>query len=421
MFNNDLLSKVRDRFHFVDHCPYQGERIFFENAGGALTLKTVVERSSELAAIPDNQGRDNPASKELVKIINQAKADTLTFFGTAKGNVFVGESGTELLFRLISTAALAVPTEGEVVCSTLEHPATVSAGDRWAKIARHNFIRVAHNPATGSVTADDYRPHITQNTRVATILHTSPVTGMAVDVAAIAKMIREISPDCYIIVDGIQHAAHGLLDIASYDIDGYVISPYKVFSRHGYGIAWLSERLANAPHNRLIGSAPDAWDLGTRDTASYATFSKVVEYFDWLGGHFTDSKDRREKLIAAGTAIHQHEKTLTDAMLFGIDGQEGLANMPEVGVIGGLDNPLREGLVSLTIKGKSAEEVVSDLRENGIRVHARKNDHFSGNILGPLNMDSCVRVSLCHYNSIQEVEKFLRVIKSIADRSSPDE
>ena len=36
--------------------PLSGERIFFENAGGALTLKSVVETSSKFAAIPDNQG-----------------------------------------------------------------------------------------------------------------------------------------------------------------------------------------------------------------------------------------------------------------------------------------------------------------------------------------------------------------------------
>ena len=29
----------------------------------------------------------------------------------------------------------------------------------------------------------------------------------------------------------------------AYDIDGYVVSPYKVFSRHGFGVAWAIELL----------------------------------------------------------------------------------------------------------------------------------------------------------------------------------
>ena len=415
--NNDgLIDSIRDRFCHVDNCPVQGKRIFFENAGGALTLKSVVERSTELAAIPDNQGRDNPASKELVRIIDQARADIRVFLGAAKGPVFIGESGTELLFRLISTAVLEAPEGGDVVGSTLEHPASVSACARWSKIAGRNFVRVPHNSETGSVTAEDYRPYVTKDTRVATILHTSPVTGMAVDVAAISKLIRSVSPECYIIVDGIQHAAHGGLDVDSYNIDGYAVSPYKVFSRHGYGIAWVSERLGRLPHNSLIGAPEDQWDLGTRDTASYGTFSDVVEYFDWLGAHFTNSDDRRERIVAAGVAIHKHEKDLTDAMIYGIGGQDGLASMSEVLIIGGVENPLREGLVSLAVEDISAVDVVSALREKGIRVHARKNDHFSGNVLIPLGMEDCVRVSMCHYNTEEEVAEFLSVMKSIVKK-----
>jgi hypothetical protein len=71
---SDLLDEVRSRFAHVDECPFTGPRVFFENAGGALTLKSAVETSAKFAAIPDNQGRDNPASHALVDVINTAKA-----------------------------------------------------------------------------------------------------------------------------------------------------------------------------------------------------------------------------------------------------------------------------------------------------------------------------------------------------------
>ncbi len=413
MFNNELLNDIRERFEYVDQCPYQGRRIFFENAGGALTLKSVVQCSQELAKVPDNQGRDNPASHELVNIINQAKENTRAFLGAAEGPIFVGESGTELLFRIISAAILGVSKGSDVVGSTLEHPASVSASIRWAEIGQCQYISVPHNDETGSVTADDYRAYVTKNTRVATILHTSPVTGISVDVKAIAKAIREISPQCFIIVDGIQHAAHGALNIDDYDIDGYVISPYKVFSRHGYGMAWVSPRLGIIPHNRLIGSPEDQWELGTRDTASYATFTKVVDYFSWLGGHFSNSADLRQRLVAAGQALTSHEKDITDIMINGTSDLIGLKDMDKVTIIGGNDNPHRKGLVSIVVDGMDSVDVVSKLRENGIRVHVRKNDLYSGNVLTPLNYPSCIRISMCHYNTTDEVVQFLRVMKKI--------
>ncbi|WP_282608626.1 aminotransferase class V-fold PLP-dependent enzyme [Pelagibius sp. Alg239-R121] len=411
--NENLIHDVRAKFAHVDSCPYQGTRVFFENAGGALTLNSVAEKSQEMAAIPDNQGRDNPAAHELVRIIAKAKDDTKLFFNASGGQVFVGESGTELLFRLISAAILGAEKGGIVLGSTLEHPASRSACIRWADIAGKDYVSVPHNAETGSVTAEDYLPHISPDTRVATILHTSPVSGMAVDVGAIAKAIRNVAPDCYIIIDGIQHAAHGGIDIDSYGIDGYVISPYKAFSRHGYGLAWISDRFTQLPHDGLIGAPQAQWELGTRDTGAYATFSEVVAYFEWLGSQVTDSTDRRARIEAAGKAIHAHEKDLTDAMLFGIGNLKGLTEMPEVGVLCGAENPLREGLVSMTVKGMDAETLVSALRERGIRVHARKADHYSANILTPLGLEDCVRVSMCHYNSEQEVAQFLTAMQEI--------
>ncbi|WP_146588645.1 aminotransferase class V-fold PLP-dependent enzyme [Puniceibacterium confluentis] len=413
-----LLEEVRARFAHVDTCPFDGPRVFFENAGGALTLNSVVETSARMAAIPDNQGRDNPAAHALVAMIDKAKADMGVMFNAPRGQFIVGESGTELLFRLIRTACLGTPA-GRVISATVEHPASRSAAAKWAEIAHKPHIIVAHDPATGSIDAEAYIPALTPDTQVATILHTSPVSGMSIDVASVASAIRAVAPDCFIIVDGIQHAAHGRLDIESYDIDGYVISPYKVFSRHGYGVAWLSDRLAALPHDHLLNAPGEPWELGTRDTGAYATFSDVVDYFDWLGGCVSDATDRRARIVAAGAAIHAHEETLTNAMLHGTGNQTGLAGMPTVTVIGGIDNPRREGLVSLAVAGMEAPDVVTQLRTRGIRTHTRKADHYSGNILDPLGMTGAVRVSLCHYNTEAEVAQFLQAMREITEAAMP--
>ena len=409
-----LLDEVRGRFAHVDTCPFEGPRVFFENAGGALTLNSVVETSAKFAAIPDNQGRDNPAAHALVALIDKAKADMRLFFNAPKGQFFVGESGTELLFRLIRTAIVGTGA-GRVLGSTLEHPASRSAAAHWAEVAGKPHILVAHDDATGTVGPEAYRPEITPDTRVATILHTSPVTGMGVDVGAIAAEIRKIAPDCVIIVDGIQHAAHGRLDIESYDVDGYVISPYKVFSRHGYGVAWVSDRLHAIKHEHLIDAPGNPWEFGTRDTGAYVTFSDVVDYFVWLGGEVSDQTDPRARIVAAGEAIHAHEKRLTDAMINGIGNIKGLKDMAEVDIIGGLENPAREGLVCLTLKGQAAPDIVTKLRERGIRTHTRKADHYSGNVLSPLGLDAAVRVSMCHYNTETEVAQFLTAMREIVE------
>ena len=423
MFEASLMREIRDQFMHVDTCPYQGPRIFFENAGGALTLKSVVEVNTQLAGLPDNQGRDNPASHELVRIIAEARDNMRCLLGVAAGPVFVGESGTELLFRLVRAAALGSPAGGNMIGSTLEHPATVSASKRWSKFAGKEYRAVQHDDASATVTAADYAAVVDADTRVATIIHTSPVTGMSVDVVAVVKTIRAVSPECIIILDGIQHAAHGGLSVDDYDIDGYAVSAYKVFSRHNYGFAWVSPRLAKLPHDHLDGTPDDFWEMGTRDTSAFACTSKVVEYLDWLGAQFTDSADRRARLLAAGKAISEHEKGLVELMINGEGSQRGLRDMSaEVFLIGGHDNPAREGMVSIIVEGKPCAEVVAELNAKGIRTHVRKADYFSGNILTPLGRETCIRVSMAHYNTAEEVLCFLRELDAIltahADASS---
>jgi len=408
----DLMRDIRERFALIDTCPEQGQRVFFENAGGALTLKSVVETSASYAAMPDNQGRDNVASKAGSAAIATAKSDFLRFLNAPDGQVFMGESGTELLFRLICTACVGVK-KGSIIGSTLEHPASRSAAIRWAKIAGLEYINVPHDDAMGVVNPETYRQHIRPDTRIATILHGSPVTGMAMDVAGIAAAIREVAPACLIIVDGIQYAAHGGIDIAAYGIDGYVISPYKVFSRHGYGLAWISDRFAALPHDSLIG-APDApWEMGTRDAGAYAAFSEVVGYFEWLGGRVSNAATKRGLIEAAGKAMATQEWALTELMLKGNAGQRGIADMPGALIVGGVNNPARRGLVSVAFKGVDSGAIVAALNARGLRTHIRKADHYSGNVLIPLGLESCIRISLCHYNTAAEVLALLAALDDI--------
>lgn len=60
----------------------------------------------------------------------RGRADMKMLLGTASGEVFIGESGTELLGRLIRNAIFASGGSA-VIGSHLEHPATYSACRRW--------------------------------------------------------------------------------------------------------------------------------------------------------------------------------------------------------------------------------------------------------------------------------------------------
>jgi len=404
---------IRDRFHHTDVCPIQGPRAFFENAGGSLTLKAAVERTAELMAFPDNQGRTNVASRYLMDVISQGRSDMKLLLGASAGEVFIGETGTELLGRLIRNAML-VSDGSRVLGSNLEHPATYSACRRWAEVTGKEYEQVAFDVDTTVVSVEQYRPALTSDLAVATIIHASPVTGMHVDVAAIAAEIRAVAPECFIIVDGIQHAAHGRVDIDDYGIDGYVVSGYKLFSRHNFGVAWVSERLGTAPHDQLDGAAANVWELGTRDASAYAAFSEVVRYLEWLGAEVGESGEPRAQIEAAAAAIRDQEQDLVDTMMWGTGGLPGLGQLDNVRVVGPVSSEHRSGMVSFWIEGQDSLDVVDALNADGVRTHARKRDYYSATVLEPLGLENCIRSSASHYSSRAEVEQLLATVSRLA-------
>ncbi len=419
LFAPDLMAAIRARFHHVDHCPITDRpRIFFENGGGSLKLKDALAANAEIEAIPDQEGRDNGASRYLSAVLDKGREDLHLMFGSAlgedRGQVVSGETGTRLLYRIIRSIALAAPS-GPVLSCTLEHPASLDAARQWAGNTGRDWIEVPFDTATGRVTADHYAAAVTPETRIATVIHTSQLTGFVVDLPAIAAAIRGVAPQCFIIVDGIQRAPHGPMAVAEYGVDAYVFSPYKAYSRLSLGFAWIGDRVTQVPHEHMLAKSPDIWELGSRDPAFYAAQSKVIDYFCWLGGHFSDATGRRA-LTAAGTgAMARHEAALLALLIFGDDAAPGLVAHEAVTVIGPAAVEDRAGIVSFNLEGMASTELVRRFAGRDIRVHARTSDAYSRHILEALGIEDCLRVSVCHYNTPDEVRLFLRALAAIID------
>lgn len=412
-FNEELMGNIRNSFYHVDNCPYSGPRIYLENAGGSLTLKSVIDQNTKIGTIPDNEHRNNAASKAMTEIVNKGLSDLQVFFGAKSGVVFGGETGTECLFRLIRSAALAAEPGGNIVASSAEHPSTYSATQYWAQKSNREWNEVKFDVNTGIVGTEDYAKVITSETRVATVIHTNPVTGVVMDVNAIIKTIRAIAPDCFIIVDGIQHAPHGFLNVEEYGADAYVISLYKVYSKFNNGYAWVSDRMSKIPHEALIGKPQDAWELGSRDPAALASVTEVLSYLKKLGSNFINSTDDRLLLETAGNAMLNQEHYLIYMIMYGTDEQEGLLSIPDVTILGTTDISKREGVISFGVTNWNAKDIVAALDAKGIRIHARTNDLFSANVLNPLGLNSVARVSVAHYNTTDEINTFLKAVKEI--------
>ncbi len=410
-----LVPQVRRRFANVSADPFSGRRIYFENAGGTLKLKSILPVVETFTALPDNAGRDNPSSKAVDQALADGRAAVAAFLGARDGQIVADQSVTGMMFRLLRTIARQVPGSN-MVTTNLDHASTFDATRIICEQHGHQFRVAALDPRTGTVPAKRVAEQIDRNTVALSVIHSSNILGTRNPVAGIVRAARAIKPDVFVILDGAQHASHGLVDVAAYGADAYVFAPYKTFAKPGISFAHISDRLAALKRDNLLGKPGTAWDLGTREVASYACMSSVLDYLRWLAAAAgTRVAGPRDAVVAGMGVIERLEERLMQVFLRGDGRTPGLLDLPGVTVYGQTARlSEREAIFAFTVAGRPTAEVVDYFLRNGVNLHNRVSDAYSGHTLAALGIPECVRVSACHYNTPQEALRFLRLLADLA-------
>ena len=414
LYSPELMEEIRSRFEYVDWDPYSGKRIYLEAASGSLRPKSVIEAMAKETCLPDQQGRANPGSAHSIEVTAKGIKDLMIFFGAKSGQTIPGWSSSHVIYRITNAVLSSIPGTN-VVTTGLDHASVRSAVTQFAgKYGKEERI-AEPNRETGSVELDTIYEKIDKDTCFLAVIHTSNVTGEVFDVKTIVEEARKIKPDLYIMVDGVQYSPSDLIDVDEIGADAYVFAPYKNYGIKGCGYAHVSDRLAKLPHWKYIFKPETNWDLGGVEHQSYAAWSAVVDYLCWLGGHFTDSADRREEVVAAMQSIKAHTKGLLSTLINGSDITRGFKDMKHVTVYGmGEDLSSRACLVGFNLKGIESAKGCELYKGEQLRLHAPGQDPFFAAMLKQLGISSFIRLSACHYNTPEEIELFLKATASFA-------
>lgn len=409
LFPAPLLQDIQSRFAFVDRCPFLGSRTFLDSASGSLRLKEIGKIMEQQACIADQINRDTPGSRHVMDTISRGEDDVRTFLGSS-GTVVAALTATAALSRTIRDA-VAHFQGSNVVTTTLDHPATHDSLYRAAEVFGKEFRTADPCPATGTVQVDTILQEIDANTSVVALIHGSNVTGAYLDAASIVRQARKINEDICVIIDGVQYAPYAPVDVDEIGADVYVFAPYKTYCKKGIGFAVLSERFSHIPHDRVLEKPADDWSLGSADHINYAAWSAAVDYFAWLGGHFTGSSSRRERVTAAMSAIESNMTGLLDRAVNGSSAAEGLKTLEAV-TLYGLEGSLTERtcVVPMNIRGMDAKEAAKIYMEQGVVVQARKSVMSSRQLRGmQIAEEGIVRLSAAHYTSPKSIDRFLQI------------
>lgn len=417
LFTTELLEKIREKFLYVNWDPYTGERIYFEASGGSLRLRTVMETMARETALPDELFRFNPASEHVVDAVKQGIEDVKLFLGAESGTIMPAHSATHAIFRAINTVTTHIPG-GNIVTSELEHPAVLSPTKYFAEIRNKEWRVAKLDREISAVPPENILELVDQDTCVLVFQHGSNQVGSINDAKYIVQEARKIKPDLYILVDAVQYAPHGPIDVEDIGADAYAFGPYKSYTVKGIGFAHLSERLARLPHWQLLGKPETDWVLGSPAHPMYMAWSVVMDYLCWLGSLFTKSTERRQQVIAAKDAIHNHMKALLERAMNGTADTPGLRDIPGTTpctMAAEIGNRLC--IFLFRINGMDSSTAIGHFnRDFHIRLAARIMDPYSKVPLNAMGWPDAIRLSAAHYNTPEEMDAMLRAAAQIAQR-----
>ena len=395
--------------------------IFFDGPGGTQVHGSVITAvNGYFTSANSNAHAAHLYSRRTDEAVHEGRRAMADFLNASKPEEIVfGPNMTTLTFRLSQAIGQTLSTGDEVVVTRLDHDANVSP---WLALqAKGVKVRFADfHPADGTLDMDDMERAINQRTRVVAFGYASNALGTINDVRTIVDMAH--SCGAWAFVDAVHYAPHGPMDVRSLGCDFLVCSAYKFFGPHMGVLYGRYETLESLPPCKVrpAGEAPpDKFETGTNNFEGICGAAAAVEYLASLGRRFGDDPAKetsgltpRAREIRTGmSAIRAYETSLGTALLRGLLRTKGVQ---VYGISEEEKISQRVPTFSFTVKGRTPREVAAELDRENIFVW---DGHFYAveaiRRLGLMDKGGVLRVGLCHYNLMQEVETLLGVVSKM--------
>ena len=370
------FSSLRDGgFAFLDA---PGGSQVPDEVGDAIA-RTLREASANIGAVYETSHR-------VQQILDRAREDAGRFLNCSADDVIFGANMTTLDFALSRTASRDWREGDRILVSRLDHDGGVAP---WIELAEDRGFEVDWVDVDEHLRVDlnDLERKLDERVRVVACVAASNAVGTLTDIARVAELAHAAGALCW--VDAVHYAAHEVVDVQALGVDVLLCSPYKFCGPH-LGLAYGKHELLEswrAYKARPAGSTPVGrkFETGTAPYELLAGFSATIAYLDSLGGM---------------GVLREYERML---------GARFLETLPDSVTVYGV--PTMDGRVPtflLNVDGVDAAQVAQTMAERGYGVWAH-DSWYSLGLREKLPYPSeAVRVGFIHYNTVEEVDGFVR-------------
>ena len=404
------IDFVRSQFPaFKD--PLSSKWAFFENAGGSYVPQNVVDHLNNFMISTKVQPY---ASYDMSDVAGKNMDKATSYFAemiNAKENEIIIGSSTTMNMYVLSNAMKSILKPGdEVIVTNQDHEANIGA---WRKLENigAKIIEWKLNPETGELEIENLQSLLTSKTKILAVTHCSNIVGSINDVKHIAQLAHEYG--AIVICDGVSYAPHGFPDVKDLNVDFYTFSLYKTYGPHLallYGKKEILNKLPNQNHEFLEGNIPYTLNPGGPNHEELSSLIGISEYFDNLYNHHFQKNNisRLTRIKKINELIAIHEEKIANKLL------EFITSEKKIKLIGKqkVEKKNRAPTISFTVDGITSKKISESLVKQNI---ALRNDNFYAwrclKALGINTNDGVVRVSMVHYNNLNDVDRLIKAFE----------
>ncbi|MFZ0278262.1 MAG: cysteine desulfurase-like protein [Candidatus Sulfotelmatobacter sp.] len=392
--------------------------IFFDNAAGAQVPQVVLNAVNDhLLEHNVQRGGRYAKSREVDEMVLRARHSVGDLVNARDASEIAFGMNATSFIRLVSLAiGQTLDKRNEIVVTDIDHEANVAT---WLALersgAKFSWWKVRDD---GNLHVDDLIPLVSSKTRLVACTLASNALGSIVDVAAAARVAHASGAEIFL--DAVHYGPHGLIDVQAFDCDFLVCSGYKIFGPH-MGFLWgrreLLERLPTFREDFIPNEPPGKIEAGTFVYENVAGMDGAVGYLETLGrstagnNAVAKSESRRSALRRAFEAIRAYEESLSlemlrvlndcGAVVYGATKREHMSQ--------------RVPTLCFNLPNVLPARVTEELATQNIGV--RDGHMYTPRLMKRLGLTietGAVRASLVHYNTVEEVRRFGRLLAEIA-------
>ncbi len=372
-------------------------RIFLDNPGGTQVHASVIEAVRDYYLHANaNLGGPFATSVASDAVLAGARTDMGRLFGCDPDEVVFGANMTTLTFHASRALTRGLGTGDEILLTRVDHDGNVAP---WILAAEDRGITVRFadvDQESCTIDVDDFASKLSDRTRIAAFNWASNGAGTISDARRLAELARDAGAISY--VDAVQYAPHGPMDVRGLGADFVACSAYKFFGPHVgvlYGRAELLERIRPYKVRPAHDEAPGSWETGTVNLEGIAGTAAAARYLLDIGID----------------PIAAHERALTARIIDGLDAIDGVTQY------GTRDLDRRVPTVVFSVDGRAPAEVSAALARDDIFVW--DGNYYALELMEALGLEAAggaVRVGAVHYNTDEEIDRFLEAVAACASR-----